>query len=47
MTTAITVLFLVGLFVFLSMLSPASTFLDPPPVDRDLERLRTEGRTHY
>jgi hypothetical protein len=47
MTTAIIVLLLVGLFVLLSMISPSSTFLDPPPVDRDLERLRTEGRMHY
>jgi hypothetical protein len=47
MTTAITVLLLVALFVFLSMISPSSTFQDPSPIDRDRERLLGELRMHH
>ena len=47
MTTAITVLLLVGLIVFLSMITPSGTsFLDHTPVDRDQERQLTELRAH-
>jgi hypothetical protein len=47
MSTAITVLLLVALIVFLSMITPTgSSFLDRTPVDRDRERLLSELRTH-
>ncbi len=45
MATAFTVLFLVALIVFLSMVQPSSTYLGPAPVDRDRERLLAEGRS--
>lgn len=45
MSTAITVLLLVALIVFLSMITPSGTsFLDHALVDRDLERQRAELR---
>jgi hypothetical protein len=44
MTTAIVVLLLVALIVFLSMAHSSSTFLDPPPVDRDQQRLEGDLR---
>jgi hypothetical protein len=48
MTTAIIVLLLVALIVFLSMITPSgSSFLDRDPVDRDLERLLAELRAHH
>lgn len=46
MATAITVLILIALIVFLSMVKPSSTFLGPAPVDRDRERLLREVRSH-
>jgi hypothetical protein len=46
MATAITLLFLVALIVFLSMVRPSSTYLGPAPVDRDRERLLGEVRSH-
>ena len=47
MATAITVLLLVALIVFLSMITPSGTsFLDPTPVDRDRERQLSELRAH-
>jgi hypothetical protein len=47
MSTAITVLLLVGLIVFLSMITPSgSSFLDHAPVDRDRERQLAELRAH-
>ncbi len=47
MGTAITVLLLVALIVFLSMITPSGTsFLDHAPVDRDRERQLNELRTH-
>lgn len=44
MTSAITVLLIVSLIVFLSMITPSGSYLDPPPVDRDQERLRNDLR---
>jgi hypothetical protein len=44
MSTAITVLLVVAILVFLSMISPSDAFQDPSPVDRDRERLLGEGR---
>jgi len=43
MTSAIIVLLLVALIVFLSMITPSGgSFLDHDPEDRDLERLLAE-----
>jgi hypothetical protein len=48
MTSAIIVLLLVALIVFLSMITPSSgSFLDRDPVDRDLERQIAELRAHH
>jgi len=48
MTTAIVLLLLVALIVFLSMITPSGgSFLDHEPVDRDLERQLAELRAHH
>ena len=48
MTTAIILLLLVALIVFLSMITPSGgSFLDHEPVDRDLERQIAELRAHH
>ena len=48
MTSAIIVLLLVALIVFLSMITPSGgSFLDHDPEDRDLERLLAEQRAHH
>ena len=49
-TTAITVLLIVGLIVFLSMITPSSSsFLDHTTTDRDRERFLSElrARPHH
>lgn len=47
MSTAIIVLLLVALIVFLSMITPSGgSFLDHDPVDRDRERRAAELRAH-
>jgi hypothetical protein len=50
MTTAITLLLIVGVIVFLSMITPSSTsFLDHTSTDRDRERFLSElrARPHH
>jgi hypothetical protein len=50
MTTAITLLLIVGVIVFLSMITPTSTsFLDHTSTDRDRERFLNElrARPHH
>lgn len=47
MDTAITLLLLVALIVFLSMITPSgSFFLDRGPEDRDRERILNDLRLH-
>jgi hypothetical protein len=44
MTTAIIVLVLIALATQLSLIGPASQFVEPSPIDRDLDRRLGEGR---
>jgi hypothetical protein len=46
MTTAIIVLVLIALATQLSIIGPASQFVEPAPVDRDLDRQLGEVRAH-
>ncbi len=46
MITAIVVLVLIALATQLSLIGPASQFVEPTPIDRDLDRQLVEVQAH-